>query len=187
MTKRKISGATEAAKAMSTQEARCLRLRMKSATSEADDYLHTGDFHTLGNRGHITDSDLSIRNIDNAAIVFAEKMMMLRRICIVPGFLTIDRQAPQQSRTGELLKRVVNGCQRNLYALPPRIFVQRIGRDMMITILKKKARKFKPLSGEPKPRSAKHDARIARYTCTIAKPTSLALACSGDFFPFNLI
>jgi hypothetical protein len=155
----------------------------KLTALQANHHLHAGDLHAWRDRGHLTDRNLAVRNIKYAIVVFAKEMVMLGHICIVPSFLAIDRQSPQQTRARELLKRIVNGGKRNADTLALGMAVQGIGRNMMVPPMKQESSKFKPLPREPKSHTGKYDADVTRNAGTFAKFASPRFGFARGFSP----
>lgn len=139
------------------------------SASQADHNLDAADLHAWRHCRHLADADLTVRNIIYAIVVLAKEMVMLSRIRIVPSLLPIDRQTSQQTRASELLKRIVNGSERNSDTFALGVVVQKLSRNMLVAPLKKESSKLKSLPREPEASAAKDDADVARNTGTLVK------------------
>lgn len=100
---------------------------------------------------------------------------MLGKIGVEPGPLTINRQPTQEPRARELLKSIVDRCQRHRDAFPECFLMKHVGSEMMVPAGKEYPGELEPLPRWPKASIAEPVADLTRQTRASTKSGAPAL------------
>src|SRR5215467_7029271 len=102
----------------------------RSGLAHAHDDVDARELGSLWRRGNARDRDRIARNVDQKAVILDEEVLMLVDVGVKVTALCIDDDLPQKPSMRELVKRVVDGRERNACARLRSLFMQGLGRNM---------------------------------------------------------
>src|SRR5271165_85024 len=120
-----------------------IRIGLKPLTPlrpQSHQYVDPANLIALGRLRQILNTEVRHVDIGEGALIFEEEMEVVRGFGVEIGFRALDRHLTKEARFDKLMKRVVNGRQRDRNAVPHRFRVERFCRQMTVAAPKQKLR-----------------------------------------------
>ncbi|MCY1303763.1 hypothetical protein D9M70_534870 [compost metagenome] len=105
------------------------------------------NLHALGRFRQIADLDIADRDIENFVLTLDEEVVVVGNVGVEVGLGTFHREHADHAGLGELVQRIVDGCERNRHPGHDSLLVQFLDGQVTVTLGKDQIGEGNALTG----------------------------------------